>query len=226
MIRINLLPQRETAKRESGKQLVIFFLVLMVAEIIALFYIQHQQAVQLESTKAENAKLNKQLTEIKKRTAEVAALQKKKEDLESQKHVLDQLIEGQSGPVKMLDGLAELLTPLDDPRAKFDAQKRGWNPDWDPKRLWIDHFVENQRRIKITGYARNYDDLAEFVHRLDGSRYFVNVDPKISKVVEVASLGKAKLVSFTIDALGIYGSADVKKLVNGQLGQDPSKKKR
>ncbi len=223
MIRINLLPQKETARRESSKQIVFLFIALMAVEIAVLCYLQFKQADLLKTAQAENAKTRTTIAEIRKRTAEVETLKSQKAALETQKRVLDQLIEGQSGPVKMLDGLAELLTPLDDSNSKFEAQNKGWNPDWDPRRLWLDHFVENQRHIKITGYARNNDDLAEFLHRLNGSRYFVNVTLNYSRLVEVAKLGKVKFVSFSIDALGIYGPGDVKKLVNGELGQNPSK---
>ncbi len=218
MIRINLLPNKGTTHQESGKQLVIFFVVLMLVEVAALFYYQHEQNVLLDNAKAENAKLKKQLAEVKKRTAEVTVLEKQKAALEEQKRVLDSLIEGQSGPVRMLDELAQILTPLDDPHEKFEAQNKGWNPDWDPKRLWIDTFVEKSRVIKMTGHARNNDDLAEFLQRLNESRHFVNVNLNFSNTVEVAKLGKAKLIAFSIDALGIYGPGDVRKLANGELG--------
>jgi len=137
--------------------------------------------------------------------------------------VLDSLVEGQAGPVKMLDELSLILTPVTDPILKLNVQKRGWNPDWDPKRLWIEAFREEKRKLKINGYARTNDDLAEFLHRMNTSKHFVNVRLNLSESVQASQMDGLKLVRFDLDALTIYGPADVKRLAAHEIGDPPPK---
>ena len=141
-----------------------------------------------------------------------------------QETALDGLVEGQSGPVKMLDELSAVLTPLADPKEKLEAANRQWKPDWDPKRVWIDAFDEEDRNVKIQGHARTNDDLAELLRRLEGARHFVNTRLMVSEVTELRELNNARVVKFEIEAMAIYGAADVAKLAAGTLGMKKKKK--
>ena len=140
--------------------------------------------------------------------------------------MLDGLLEGQAGPVKMLDELSVMLTPVSDPLQKLAQEKRRWTPDWDPKRLWIMSFVESSRKLKIQGYARTNDDLAEFLHRLNTSKHFVEVRLNLSEMVELSAVPGLKLVRFDVDALALYGPADVKRLAAGDIGAAAERKKK
>ena len=219
MIRINLLPVRESERQKSGRQFLLLCAILIVGEIFGLFLVQSAQEDELKALQQQNSQISRKIKRLKKKTKAVTGLKAEQKELQQQKVVLDSLIEGQSGPVKMLDELSRMLTPITDPRTKLQVQSRGWNPDWDPKRLWIDGFVENSRGVKIVGHARNNEDLAEFLERLNSSRHFVNVQLNVSTAVEIASLNKAKLVKFNITALVIYGPADVRRLAAGTLGK-------
>lgn len=226
MIRINLLPVREAEKKKSGRQLLVLFAVLLLAEAAVLFFIQSEAQSQLTQVTTSNKTTQNKIEELKKKTSAVADLQRQQGELEQQKTVLDGLIEGQAGPVKMLDELSRIMTPIEDPQLKLEVQERGWNPDWDPRRLWIDKFVEEERRVKITGYARNNDDLGEFLRRLGSSRHFVKVQMNVSEAVTMRELNDARMMRFDIDALVIYGPADVKRLAAGELGESKDGKRR
>lgn len=224
MIRINLLPVREAQVRGKGKQIVTLFVMLIVFEAGALFYYQSEQEAKLRGLRASNNKVAAELKKLKEKTKAVATLEQQKAELEQQKTVLDGLIEGQSGPVRMLDELSRMLTPITEPEEKLRVQNLGWNPDWDPKRLWLESFIEENRRVKLLGVARTNEDLAEFLHRLESSKHFVEIALNFSEAIEVAELNNARLVRFDIEALAIYGPADVKKLAAGTLGGDKKKR--
>ncbi len=226
MIRINLLPVREAEKKKSGRQLLVLGAVLIVAQMAVLFFIQSEANDTLADVRRNNADIKKQIDDLKKKTSAVADLQRQQAELEQQKAVLDGLIEGQTGPVKMLDELSRMLTPIEDPKLKLEVQQRGWNPDWDPTRLWIDGFVEGERAVKIAGHARSNEDLAEFLQRLSSSRHFVKIKLNVSESVEMSHLENAKMVEFDLNALVIYGPADVKRLAAGELGGDGKKRRR
>ncbi len=231
MIRINLLPVREAAQKKSGRQLLVLFAVLLLLQAVALIYIQSVAQDELAAVEQQNKDIKTQIEKLQEKTSAVADLQRQTAELEQQKAVLDGLIEGQAGPVKMLDELSRILTPIDkdDPESaklKLEVGQRGWNPDWDPKRLWIETFVEDQRGVKITGFARNNDDLGEFLRRLNTSRHFVRVQMNVSEAVVMRQLNDTKMVKFDVDALVIYGPADVKRLAAGELGADKKNNRR
>lgn len=226
MIRINLLPVREAATKSKGKQIITLFVVLLLIEGGALFYYQSDQQAQLTSLRNKNNEIDAEIKKLKDKTKAVATLEAEKVELERQKTVLDGLIEGQSGPVRMLDELARMLTPVDDPAEKLRVQNLGWNPDWDPKRLWIESFVEGGRKVRIFGVGRSNEDVAEFLHRLESSRHFLGINLNFSEVIKVAELNNADLVRFSIEALAIYGPADVKKFLSGAFEDEKSKKKK
>lgn len=226
MIRINLLPVREAEKKKSGRQILLLGAVLVVAQIAVLFFIQSEAEGTLTQVKRQNARLKGEIEELQKKTSAVADLERQQAELEQQKAVLDALIEGQTGPVKMLDELSRMLTPIEDPKLKLEVAQRGWNPDWDPRRLWIDAFVEGQRAVKVQGYARSNEDLAEFLQRLASSRHFVKIKLNVSEAVTMSHLNDARMVKFDLDAIVIYGPADVKRLAAGELGDQKKGRRR
>lgn len=218
MIRINLLPVRQARAQASSKKILVLFVVLMIMELGGLIYFQTLKDGELDAINAANTKDQTRLTKLEKETASVSDLEDRKEKLEVQKRVLDGLVDGQSGPVKMLDELSTILTPLVDPKDKLEAANRQWNPDWDPKRVWIEDFNEAHRVVTIAGIARTNEDIAEFLRRLKGSRHFVQADLNISQEITRTELNGARVMQFTITALAIYGRADVAKLAAGTLG--------
>lgn len=218
MIRINLLPAQKGARSSGGKGFLLLAVLALVLEGGALFFLQSQADDEVEALATANAKTKSAIDALKQRTAAVAQLTSEKAELERQKTVLDALIEGQSGPVNMLFELSEMLRPEDDPQRKLEQQNRGWNPDWDPRRLWIDGFVEKNRRVSIAGHARSNEDVAEILHRLGSSRHFVEVGLRYSETISIPELKDTKLVRFSIEALVLYGQADVKLLAAGSLG--------
>lgn len=106
MIRVNLLPHREARRAASRRQLV--FMAVMVAVVgIALAALVHGviagyvgvQNDRNEFLKRENAKLDKEIAEIKKLKDEIAALLARKQIIETLQadraqtvHLLDQLV--------------------------------------------------------------------------------------------------------------------------------------
>ncbi len=223
MIRINLLPVREQVTKKAGKQVLALFAVLILLEVGALLWFQGEKGAELTAAQQNNAKISKKIETLQTQTAEVADLESQKVELEQQKTVLDGLVEGQSGPVRMLTELSSMLTPTEDPQKKLEMLNRGWNPDWDPRRLWLDGFIERNRALKISGHARTNEDLAEFLQRMGTALHFVEINLNVSEAVEMSELENARMVRFDIDALVIYGPADVQKLQAGTLGKAPPK---
>jgi type IV pilus assembly protein PilN len=49
------------------------------------------------------------------------------------------------------------------------------NPSWDTRRLWLTNYAEQQRRVRLAGFARDGEDVSEFLRRLDVSSFFTDV---------------------------------------------------
>jgi type IV pilus assembly protein PilN len=47
--------------------------------------------------------------------------------------------------------------------------------NWDPRRLWVTSFVEQARKVKLEGVARDGEDVSELARRMNLSDYFANV---------------------------------------------------
>lgn len=223
MIRINLLPVRQAASVQAGKQILVVFAVLLIAEAGGLFYYQTGKDAELSDIQSRNKKLAAEIKKLETQTKKIDQLEKEAAELEQQQLVLDSLVDGQTGPVRVLAAMASVLSTIDDPIERKNKQQLGWDIDWDPKKLWIDTFSEESRHVHFYGHARTNEDLAEFLHRLGTSIHFVNINLDFSELVNLAIVQEAEFVRFHIEADCIYGKTDVEKLAAGTLGQKKKK---
>lgn len=223
MIRINLLQSESGPSGGGGKGFLAIAVVLVLLLVGALYYLQTEAQTEFDEVRKNNAATQRKIDKLKAETSEVAALEEEKEQLTRQKQVLDGLIEGKNGPINMLFELSEMLRTEDDPQKKLEQKNRGWNPEWDPQRIWIDGFVEKNRIVRIVGHARSNEDVAEFHHRLESSRHFVQVKLKFSEVVTFKELNNARFVRFAIDTVVLYGKADVARYARGELSLEQKK---
>ena len=84
---------------------------------------------------------------------------------------------------RVLLELARILTPGRGPSVPPDklSQLRRDNPlavfnvNWDPRRLWVTSFVEQARKVKLEGVAKDGEDVSEHARRMNLSDYFANV---------------------------------------------------
>ena len=107
----------------------------------------------------------------------------------------------------MLLELSRVLTPGRGPtvdRDKLEQMKRDDptavpNPNWDPRRLWLVQYSETDRTMRLAGFARDGEDVSEFLRRLTTSDYFYEVKLlPASKVIDPET--KLELVRFELSA--------------------------
>ena len=146
MIRINLLPIRKKVQQEAGRQILALLgvVLLLAAGGNVYWYMEQDGVVQglqggISSTKSRIAELDKTIGEVKN-------INTRKTEVEKKLAVLDSLRRGRSGPVRMLDALANAI----------------------PKKAWISSFNEERGAVKLTGSAISHDDVAELMRNLNG----------------------------------------------------------
>jgi type IV pilus assembly protein PilN len=202
MIRINLLAQKKRAERSDGSQLwLVVVMVVVLAEVAALFVLHSFKAEELSDQQRKNAELTAQIEQAKKNVANHEQVKAELALLRARETAIQQLQNGRTGPTAILMELARILTPGRGPSVDPDrlAQLRRdnplsvFNPSWDARRLWLTSYVEAQRKLKIDGTARDGEDVSELARRLNLSSYFYDV--KL-----LPALRKADFVEFSIEA--------------------------
>lgn len=195
MIRINLLPSKKQLRRrgEAGSpdfagggesQLwLAFVLGAVLLEVIVLLFVYKTQQDQLTQVQKRNAELTGNIDNIKREIAQHASIKEELKQLRDREEAIQKLQAARTGPTSTMLELSRMTTPGAGPtveRDKLEQLKRDNpnavpNPSWDPRRLWLSGFKENDRAVRLTGYARDGEDVSEFLRRLTLSDYFYEV---------------------------------------------------
>ena len=191
MIRVNLLPQKKKQERgkvkieaaPSGQRWLLIPLLLVVAEIIALVFFHIEKKGDIDKLQASNNTMNGKIQQIQQLVTQHDAVKKQLAELRAREDAITQLQAGRTGPTAAVLELAQILTAGKGPTVDPDRMKKlekdhpleQVNLNWDSKRLWISHYSEQDRTVKIEGYAKDSQDVSEFATRLKASSYFYNI---------------------------------------------------
>jgi type IV pilus assembly protein PilN len=150
MIRINLLPIRQTRKLEAARREFVLavaggVLTLVLSAGVWMFF-QVRQG-QLE---AGNAQLQAEIDRLAADVARVDEMEKFKAELERKLGVIGQLRDQKAGPVHMLDDLATAT----------------------PERLFLTEVEERGGEVRLTGIAVTNEVISQFLRSLEASAYF------------------------------------------------------
>lgn len=184
MIRINLLAQKKRAERSEGSQVwLAVVMVVVLAEVAALFVLHSFKAEELADQERKNAELTSQIDQARRNVSNHEQVKAELELLRARETAIQKLQSGRSGPTAILMELARILTPGRGPSVDPDrlAQLRRdnplavFNPTWDARRLSISAYVESKRQLRLDGKARDGEDVSELARRLNLSSYFYDV---------------------------------------------------
>lgn len=208
MIRINLLPQKRRAEQREGSQLwLVAGLLLVAIEAVGLFTFHSFKQQELEAKERQNRVLGTQIAEVQNKVKNHAEVKTQLATLRAREDAIAKLQSARSGPAAMLLELARLLTPGRGPSVdpdKLNQLRRTnplavYNPSWDARRLWLVKFVEEQRGVRLEGFARDGEDVSELAKRMNLSSYFYEVKLLPAKK-QVDSETKLEVVGFQLEA--------------------------
>jgi type IV pilus assembly protein PilN len=173
MIRINLLPVKAAQKKEQlrGQLVILLLCVVIAAAGCAAVYIA--LTAKVSAVKEENARKEAEINRLRNQIGEVGRFKKLQQELQGKLDVLDQLKEGQAGPVHLLDELSKAV----------------------PDKLWITSFKESAGAVSLSGLGLNEETVAQFLRDLEATPYYQNVE---LQVVEQTTQGGLKLQKFDI----------------------------
>lgn len=181
MIRINLLPIRQTRKRETVQQQLLAFAGVLVLTIVVCVAWWSWIASEENKRKELIGKKQQELAQLDKIIGEVNEFTTKKKELEEKLGVITSLKKGKTGPVRALDDLATEI----------------------PKRVWLLEMKEQGGAVTLTGNAVDHEDVSAFMKALQKSKYFSNIVLGYSRA---SGSGKAGFYEFKITCTVNYSA--------------------
>ena len=148
MIQINLLPVREWRKKEAVRQQISIFVLSLILLIVGLLAAglmiqgkvraQKQELASLEEKKAKFVYVNKKIEKVNK----------KRKQVEDKFKAIEELQEGRTATVKILDEIVSSI-PID--------------------RLWLTKLSLKGNNVQLGGVALDNHTVALFMRRLETS---------------------------------------------------------
>ena len=205
MIRINLLPIRKVKRAEASQRQFLYLGMAILATVGAVVFVHLQAASQLDDIMRRNTILTADVARLKQEIGDYDKIRAQREELLRQRKTIQALDAGRTGPVYLLREMSELLSPGKGPtfdRVSYEETLRrdpnaGFNASWDPRRVWMEGYSEDQKHVRIRGAAKSNEDVAEFLKRLNSSVFFGNVN--LDSTTQVSGHG-IKFVNFGLSA--------------------------
>lgn len=214
MIRINLLPYKESTLIQWGQRQVVIYAVVMLVAVVVMAIVARPsidynalRATKEKERKAEEAEISRIQAQV---ICDRDSLNKKIKQEQRKYRTVEKLITERQNPKQVLRELSRILSeawgPTIKPSFAGKDKRTLYNQNWDPTGVWITSFAETSspdapaRTVRIEGGALAADDVAEFWRRLQVSAYFYDVDlERFSKVKEMGvKSGSEHYLSFSI----------------------------
>jgi type IV pilus assembly protein PilN len=156
---------------------------VVVLEIVVLMVFQKGKQDDLDAALRKNDQVQSTITEIAKQISNHADIKSQLKELREREDAIAKLQSARSGPTSAMLELSRILTPGRGPtvdRDKIEQLKRDDpgavpNQNWDPRRLWLRTYVDASRVVKLSGLARDGEDVSEFLRRLTLSDFFYDL---------------------------------------------------
>jgi type IV pilus assembly protein PilN len=182
MIRINLLnTERKAVKAapkgfQAGQKMTVIGSLILILTLAALgwrYWALGQQAAQIEEDIAAAQREEARLQEILRQVNEFEA---RKTLLEARLKLIDDLRQGQSAPVHMIDQVSRAL----------------------PEMTWLTQIQQQGYTLQMQGRCLTLTSLSDFIGNLEGSRYFIRPVEIVESTVVPGDAKTPDLIQFTI----------------------------
>ncbi|MFH1435026.1 MAG: PilN domain-containing protein [Pseudomonadota bacterium] len=206
MIKINLYPTKPIKKKERAGVVDILVFVLVLAVCGAVIWIVNGSISEKVDTQSRTNNVKKmKIDSIRQEIKDHDMIKRQLQEIEAREKIIQELIAARTGPVQMLVELSNILSLGKGPSIKPDEYKEmlqqapssGFNPEWDPRRLWLKQFEEEDRVVAVHGEAMSNEDVGEFLRRMKISKYFFN-EELVKTKQEKAEGSSAMIVAFEI----------------------------
>ena len=190
MIRINLLPVRETKRQANLRKQAVFLGIAAAAGVCLSMVLGFSVAARTSQKEAQILTATEELQKLQKTRDEVEKFRAEKAEIERKLGVIASLEKTRTGQVKIFDEIATRI----------------------PERVWLDEMSLKEGVITLSGVSIDAEIVAEFMTSLSGSEMFRDVTLTETTLKEKDGL---KLNAFQIQAR--YGPEPVTAAAPGTL---------
>lgn len=173
MKHINLLPWRETLKKEREKRFGIITGIALGVAAAIWGGVHFAFASQIEYQKSRNDFLNKEIAEAEKKIKEIEELEKEKERLIARMEAVQKLEEDRSKVVLLLDALIEAV----------------------PSGVSFTTLTQKADVITIDGFAQSDSRVATLMRKISESKWLS--DPRVT-VIKSSNQDKREISTFNL----------------------------
>lgn len=183
MIKINLYPTKPVKKKKrAGAIDALVFLLIMVVCGAVIWIVHGSISEKIDTQKGTNNRKQMKIDSIRQEIEDHDSIKAQLAEIEAREKIIQELVAARTGPVQMLVELSNIMSlgkgPSIRPEEYREMLKRdtssGFNPEWDPRRLWITAFEEEDREVTLNGEAMSNEDVGELLRRMKISKYFFN----------------------------------------------------
>jgi type IV pilus assembly protein PilN len=167
MIKINLLPYREKAKKENIARQISIMAGSFVVFILVLILIQFNYITSISGLESRIKDAEATLTTLNKKIGDLENFKKDKRELEQKLGVISTLEENRLAPVKTLDDLAMLVPQKD---------------------IWFIKIAQKDNNLSINGIGRDNIAVADFMKIVEKFDPIKSVDLLSSKTKDIAGV--------------------------------------
>lgn len=192
MIHINLLPYRTIQKKDNVLQQVIIFIfiIALVTGGTIWYHRALNNKVIVLNKKVELTK--KELKKYQKINKRIKAIKKKLSLLKKKTEIIKGLDADRKEPIKLLETMTRMVVP---------------------NRMWVQNLSSKGRNVKIIGNALDEQTVADFMTRLEDSKFFSGVTLISLKQAKIRGLNMKK---FSITCKKRVKAKPKKKPVKGK----------
>jgi type IV pilus assembly protein PilN len=195
MPRINLLPHRESKRKERKLKFMVALVVAAGAGIITAFAAYLMYGSMIDGQQHRNDELRAQIKTLDKQIEEINNLESAKQKFIARMEIIEKLQRSRPEIVHVFDEIVRTL----------------------PEGVYLTAVQQTDKKLKFEGVAQSSTRVSTFMRNLDGSQWLRN--PELL-VVESAKAGPGSSFTLTADQVTTAGddSAGNKKMRKASLG--------
>lgn len=152
-VRINLLPIRAAKRQSNARQELYYAAAAVIASVVVVYFYHSWTQSETAAVRAEVNRLRTELAGLKKERDRVKEFDEKNKTLEGKRDAIKRLEAQRSGPARLLDDLATVMTQ-------------------EPK-VWLTELKESNGRLVLKGEAMENINISDFQVSLRKNSNFV-----------------------------------------------------
>ncbi|MDP3097988.1 MAG: PilN domain-containing protein [Syntrophales bacterium] len=167
MIKINLLPYREKAKKENLQRQIIILSGTLVLFLLIILAVHLYFSMSISGMETKIREADARLAVLNKKVGDIEGFKRDKKELEQKLGVINSLERNRLFPIRMLDEL-NLLVPS--------------------KEAWLEKITQKGQALRIEGVARDNGTVARFMKSLEKAGFVQSVELVVSREKELAGV--------------------------------------